>query len=52
MSEAAAVPSLNDRPSGAGGQSPMATDERDAVENQKVLDAIFRSAETGQWETV
>ncbi|WP_319415626.1 Gfo/Idh/MocA family oxidoreductase [Marispirochaeta aestuarii] len=31
---------------------PVPTPPQDAVENQKVLDAIFRSAETGQWETV
>jgi predicted dehydrogenase len=31
---------------------PVPTPPQDAVENQKVLDAIFRSAETGQWESV
>jgi predicted dehydrogenase len=31
---------------------PVPTPPQDAVANQKVLDAVFRSAESGSWETV
>jgi predicted dehydrogenase len=34
------------------GEGPLEFPVDDAVKNMAVIDAVFRSAESGQWETV